>query len=78
MVVYGRMSRLTHNPTPRQYPSLPPTVKTLAEEVALLESTKFCIGCKRMVPHTGYLKRGTGLSKRCRECNYKQRGLCAA
>lgn len=77
MVSYGPRSRTTNNPQPRHYPSLPPTVKTLAEEVALLESTKFCTGCAEMVAHSGFMKRGTGLSRRCRACTYQYPKLAA-
>lgn len=32
-MIYGPSKRLTQNPNPRQYPSIPPTVRPLADEI---------------------------------------------
>ncbi len=67
-MIYGPSKRLTHNPKPRVYPSIPPTVRPLADEVAEMEQLRFCLSCAEMVPLSQFVKRRYGLSRQCAPC----------
>ena len=67
-MIYGPSKRLTQNPNPRQYPSIPPTVRPLADEIAELEQQRFCLSCAEMRPLSQFVKRRYGLSRQCAPC----------
>ncbi len=64
---YGSSARFADWPR-KVYPSIPPTVRPLADEVAEMEQLRFCLSCAEMVPLSQFVKRRYGLSRQCAPC----------